>query len=302
MAEKFDAYTMATDKIVSLLESGIIPWARPWSSVASCAWSRSTGNSYSMLNQMLLADPDKRYHTMDELLSDVCGEWLTFKQALDLGGSVRKGEHGRKIVFFKMLERDDPHARDEDGDPLKVKIPYLQAYTVFRVSQCDGISQKYRTEGAEHVFAADLDADQLAADYIRREGITLDHVRQNRAYYAPQRDLVVMPLREQFSSPAAYYATLYHELTHSTGHESRLKRLTDKVAFGDDVYSAEELVAEIGSASLLATLGIDTADTLRNSAAYVQSWIKALKQDKKLIVVAAARAEKAVKLILGVTD
>lgn len=291
---KFDAYQMVTDRICDLLESGVCPWARPWGTVADCAFSRATGKPYSMLNQMLLADPEKEYTSISELYADVAGEWLTYKQAQEAGGTVRKGEHGRRIVFFKMLEKED-----ESGE--KQKIPYLTAYTVFRVDQCDGIDQKHHTDGDEpHDVTTDQTAESVAADYVRRSGVTVNHVRGNQAYYSPALDTVVLPAMEQFHGTTEYYSTLFHELTHSTGHADRLNRLSKIAAFGSDKYSVEELTAEIGSASILATLGIDTDGSLRNSAAYIKSWLSALRSDKRMIVTAAARAEKAVRMILGV--
>lgn len=294
---KFDAYQMVTDRIIQLLESGILPWARPWSSITAHAWSRSKGVAYSFLNQCLLADPGKKYATMSELLSDVSGEWLTFKQALDAGGHVRKGEKWRQIVFFKMLPVPDRHMQDADGNPIMVEIPYLKYYTVFRIDQCEGVEQKYHTDETLHDFIADQDADEIAESYVRREGITLTHVKGYKAYYSPALDTVILPLREQFADRGEYYGTLFHELTHSTGHESRLNRLAKCAAFGSETYSTEELVAEIGSASMLATLGIETPNSFHNAAAYIQNWIKALKGDKKMVVVASARAEKALRLI-----
>lgn len=302
-ASKFDAYQMVTDRIVALMESGVIPWARPWTGCkpTSGAWSRRDGRAYSFVNQMLLADPDKKYANYEEVLQDVRGEWLTFKQALDCGGNVRKGEKGRRVIFFKISERETDKT-DENGEKIVERYPVLKSYTVFRVDQCDGIEQKWYTDDntAPVDFVEDLTAEEVIADYIRREGVTLNHVQGNRAYYTPALDTVVLPLREQFKSVAEYYSTAMHELAHSTGHESRLNRLHGVAAFGDDVYSTEELTAEICSASVMATLGIDTAGTLRNSAAYVQSWLKALKNDKKMIVVASARAEKALQLLLNI--
>lgn len=290
---KFDAYQMVTDRICDLLESGVCPWVRPWGTVADCAFSRATGKPYSMLNQMLLADPEKEYTSISELYADVAGEWLTYKQAQEAGGTVRKGEHGRKIVFFKMIEK----TVEETGETQK--IPYLTAYTVFRVDQCDGVEQKHHTDDEPHIIPTDATAEFVAADYAQRSGVTINHVRGNQAYYSPALDTVVLPLMEQFHNAPEYYSTLFHELTHSTGHADRLNRLSKTAAFGSEKYSVEELTAEIGSASILATLGIDTDGSLRNSAAYIKNWLTALRSDKRMIVTAAARAEKAVQMIFG---
>ena len=299
---KFDTYQMVTDRICAMLEQGLKPWAQPWTSAVSCAWSGNDGRVYTLLNQMLLADPDKKYKTINELFDDIRGEWVTYNQAQARGGQVRKGEKGRKVVFFKMIEKDTGKA-DAAGNPKMETIPCLNVYTVFHIRQCDGVEQKYHLDGDKlYDFSGDQAADKVASDYISREGITFRTQKGNRAYYSPATDTVTLPLAEQFVDWTEYYSTLYHELTHSTGHEKRLNRLTKSAAFGDDDYSTEELVAEIGSASLMATLGIATDSTLHMSAAYIKNWLKALKNDKRMIVVASSRAEKAVKMILNIKE
>lgn len=305
--KKFDCYQMVTDKIVALLEKGLIPWAKPWTSGKSikgpinAAWSHSTGEAYSLLNQMMLADPEKDYKTIAELMSDVCGEWLTFKQVQEVGGKIKKGAKGRPVVFFKPLEVEDKEHTDEDGNPKKKTIPILKYYTVFKLDQTEGVNQKYHNKTTEETPEPEKNktAEEIKDDYLKHYGIKLNHVAGDRAYYSPMLDCVVLPKREQFKGSTEYYETLFHELTHSTGHESRLNRLKGVAAFGDEVYSTEELVAEIGAASILATLGMSNDKTLNNSAAYIQSWLKALKNDKKMIVVASARAEKALDMILN---
>lgn len=298
MAMKFDAYQMVTDRICELLEQGFIPWNKPWAMAKTSAWSGCDGHIYSLVNQFLLADPEKRYKSWEELTSDTAGEWVTFKQALDRGGCVRKGEKGRKIVFFTMLNE-----KDEDGNETKKTFPFLKWTTVFKISQCDGIEQKFHTDAdCLYDFDPNQNAEGVAEDYISREKIKLNVVHGNRASYSPATDTVTMPQPEQFEDSAEYYSTLFHELTHSTGHKKRLNRITQTAAFGDDDYSAEELVAEIGSASLLATLGMENERTFKNSAAYVQNWLKALRNDKRLIVTASGKAEKAIKMILGIKE
>lgn len=286
---KFDSYEMVTGKVIEMLENGIIPREQPWG-CSAMAWSGSTGKAYSFINQILLADPDKRYKSMQELADDIRGEYVTFKRAQERGGSVKKGEHGKKVVFFKMMEK-----KNDDGEVVE-RYPLLRAYTVFRIDQCEGLEQKYNKDNDVELNAT---AEEVAQGYIDREGITYE-MGGNEAYYRPSEDKVVTPKPEQFKSAEAYYSTLFHELTHSTGHENRLNRISKKAAFGSEDYSTEELVAEIGSASILATLGMENHKTLKNSAAYIQSWLKALKNDKKMIVTAAGRAEKAIKMILGV--
>ena len=299
---KFDAYQMVTDRICELLEQGLKPWAQPWSSAVSCAWSGNDGRVYSLINQMLLADPDKKYVTIQELFDDIRGEWVTFQQAKERGGHVKKDEKGRKVVFYKPVNvnRDENGEVDEENPKM---LPFLKVYTVFHIRQCEGIEQKFHTDGDKLFdFTGDQNADKVAADYIAREGITFKAVRSDRAFYTPATDTVTIPLPEQFPDWQEYYSTLYHELTHSTGHEKRLNRISKCAAFGSEDYSTEELVAEIGSASLLATLGISTENTLTASAAYVKNWLKALRNDKKMVVFAASRAEKAVKMILNISE
>lgn len=293
---KIDAYQMVTDRICELLEQGFIPWDKPWAMVSDCAWSGHDGHAYTLLNQFLLADPAKKYKGFDELIKDIAGEWVTFKQAQDRGGKVKKGEHGRKVVFFSMVPK-----KDEDGNETEKLIPVVSWSTVFKISQCEGIEQKFHTDADTlYDFKPNQTADEVATEYIYREGINFGTKHSNKACYNPTTDTVTMPLPEQFKDNAEYYSTLFHELTHSTGHPKRLNRIVKTAAFGDDEYSAEELVAEIGSASIMATLGLENGGTFRNSAAYIQNWLKALKNDKKLIVTAASKAEKALKMIFGI--
>ena len=288
---KFDAYQMATDRICELLEKGIRPWDKPWTSAMDCAWSGVTGKPYSFLNQWLLADLNSK--TPEDMMNSMCGEWVTYEQAKKRGGHVKAGEKGRKVVFFTPFEIE------ENGE--KKTIPYLTAYTVFKISQCEGIEQKFHTDSEEvYQYPLDADADSVANDYISREGVTYKPTKGNSAFYRPSEDLVVTPLMSQFKDRAEFYSTLFHELTHSTGHEKRLNRTMATAAFGNNDYSQEELVAEIGSASICATLGLESKNSFTNSAAYVQNWLKALKNDKKMIVKASAQAEKAVKMILNI--
>lgn len=293
-----DAYQMVTDRICELLEQGFIPWDKPWAMTKSSAWSGHDGHVYTLLNQFMLADPKKKYKDFEEMLADIAGEWVTFKQAQDRGGNVRKGEHGRRVIFFSMVP-----TKDADGNETGEVHPMVTWTTVFKVSQCDGVEQKWHKEaGMLYPFDSNKTADEVAADYLQRENITLDSRQRDKACYQPQTDTVLMPLPEQFQNNAEYYSTLFHELTHSTGHAKRLARITATAAFGSEEYSAEELVAEIGSASIMATLGIENKLTFRNSAAYIQNWLKALRNDKRLIVTAAAKAEKAIKMILGIKE
>ena len=273
-----DIYAAVTDRIIEQMEQGIIPWRKPW--VASGkAISHATGKPYSLLNQLMLVRP---------------GEYLTFKQCQKAGGRVRKGEKGSMVVFWKFIEQED----EETGE--KKQVPFLRYYNVFHIDQCEGITAKHTTETAFPDGAEALDvAQDIIYDYLSREGVKLLHEEGDRAFYRPSTDEVVLPIRKQFMSTAEYYSTAFHELTHSTGHPSRLNRLTQPSFFGSGDYSKEELVAEIGAAALVSYVGLETASSFRNSAAYIQNWLGVLKGDKRFIVSAAGRAEKAVNLILN---
>jgi antirestriction protein ArdC len=150
-------------------------------------------------------------------------------------------------------------------------------------------------DGAEAIEGA----QEIIYGYLARENVKLLHQEGDKAFYRPSTDEVVLPIRKQFMSTAEYYSTVFHELTHSTGHASRLNRLTQAAFFGSEDYSKEELVAEIGAAALVNHVGLETSNSIRNSAAYIQNWLKVLRDDKRFIVSASGRAEKAVNLILG---
>lgn len=279
----FDIYAAVTDRIVQQLEKGVVPWRKPWTGVRSGAISGATGKPYSLLNQMLLVK---------------AGEWYTWNQIQALGGKVRKGEKSSMVVFWKQTP-----VKDEDpatGEQIERMIPVLKYFNVFHIDQLDGIEAKtFDPEAIDP--ATDTAADAIIAGYIQRSGVELEHRKGDEAFYSPSVDRVVLPLREQFPSMAEYYSTAFHELTHSTGHSSRLDRISRRAFFGNEDYSREELVAEIGAAALLNHCGIETADSFKNSAAYIQSWLRALRNDKKLIVSAAGAAAKAFELITGTT-
>lgn len=273
-------YEIVTNRIIEELEKGVIPWRKPWTSGRGGAYNRISRKPYSMLNQMLLKHG---------------GEYATFKQWQSLGGKVRKGEKSEIVTFWKMIETETVKA---DGTTEKKMIPMLRYFSVFHISQIEGVEPLEKPfEDVEPIEAA----DKIIVDYVSREGLTFVETVTDEAYYSPSRDMVQVPAKEQYGAIAEYYSTTFHELTHSTGHAKRLNRLTTgiKAAFGGEEYSKEELTAEIGAASLLNHLGIETPESFRNSAAYIQSWLKALRGDARMIVAAASRAEKAVAYILG---
>ena len=277
----FDICAAVTDRIISQLEQGVIPWNKPWTDTQSGAISGVTGKPYSLLNQMLLGKP---------------GEWYTFNQIQNLGGKIRKGKKASMVVFWKQIPVQEQHS--ESGEKVEYCIPMLKYFNVFHVSQCDGIEPKAI---APEQIPTNESADAIITDYLMRSGVTLEHIKGDEAFYSPHADRIQLPLQEQFPSVAEYYSTAFHELTHSTGHSSRLNRLSGKSSFGSEAYSKEELVAEIGAAALLNHVGIETASSFQNSAAYIQSWLRALRNDKRLIVSASGAASKAFDLITAVT-
>ena len=280
---KTNVYEMVTERIIAELEKGVIPWEKPWTGVRSGAYNRVSKRPYSLLNQMLLK------HT---------GEYATYKQWQDLGGQVKKGEKSEIVVFWKIFETEETNK--DTGEKETKKIPLLRYYNVFHISQVEGV-EPLKPEQLNDEVEPIEEADKIITDYITREHIEFTECRSNEAYYSPSSDRVVVPMKEQYKVINEYYSTTFHELTHSTGHKSRLNRLeTGAVAaFGGTEYSKEELVAEIGSASLMNPLGIETVKTFRNSAAYIQSWLQVLRNDNKFIVSASSKAEKEVNYILA---
>lgn len=280
---KLDIYQMVTDRIIAQLENGIIPWKKPWTGVSPLnggAFNRVTKKSYSILNQMLLGEG---------------GEYATFKQWSALGGKIRKGEKQKVVVFWKIIHKE---VEDKEGNKKMVGIPFLQYYGVFHISQVDGV-EPLNLDELEEVDPIP-EADEIITSYVDREGINYQEIASNEAYYSPLDDRVVVPMKSQFQNANEFYSTAFHELTHSTGHKSRLDRIHIGVAaFGSEEYSKEELVAELGAAGMLNLLGIEIPETFKNSTAYIQSWIRALRNDKKMIVMASSKAEKAIAYILG---
>ncbi len=274
-----DLYSMITDRIVNALEKGTVPWHQPWTGGSSGCISYSTGRPYSLLNHILLGG--------------ISGQYITFNQATLAGGHVRRGEKAKLVVFWKPYEKVD----EETGEI--TKHFYLRYYNVFHLDQVEGVDPRWAVSVRSSGLKPDAAADAIVADYVNRSGITLRITESDRAFYRPSEDTVVVPLLSQYRKQEEYYSTLFHELTHSTGHKSRLDRISDIVAFGDHSYSKEELVAELGSAFLINHCGLETPSSFSNSASYIDGWLQALKGDKRLIVSAAGAAEKAVDLILG---
>jgi len=294
---KQNVYEEVTNQIISLLEQGQIPWHKPWTGGADGAYSWHTGRPYSLLNQLILVEP---------------GEYITFDECRKNGGHIKKGAKAKHVYLWKPYKRqatdeDGNPKTDEEGNPVMITRFMLRCWPVFHVTNdCEGIKPK-RSALLPEVPAKPIEAaEEALRAYVEREGIRLEADEiSSRAYYSPANDLINLPCIAQFADPAEYYSTAYHEATHSTGHPSRLHRFelfNKNAAFGSEQYSKEELTAEIGAACILHRLGIGTPASIKNSAAYIQGWLKALKDDKQLIIGAAARAEKAARLILNLEE
>lgn len=293
-----DAYELVTNKIIESLEKGVAPWTRPWAfrlGGANGPRSMSTGRAYRGVNRFLLAivAEDRGYATQ---------WWGTFNQIKKLGGHVRKGEKSTQVILWNVSVKDVEVSDPETGEKTteKRKLFFLRTFNVFNAAQCDGLPEKYTGAPAKPEGWNPIEnAEKLVAQMQKRPEI---RDGGDRAFYHLLDDYIGMPSRGQFADPESYYATLFHEMTHSTGHKTRLGRHHESDFqmhnFGDENYSREELVAEMGSAFLCAETGIE-ARTLGRSAAYVASWLTELKNDKKLVVYAAAQAEKAADFILN---
>lgn len=281
------AYEVVTERIVKMLESGTIPWKKSWSEGAGL------GDHQNLISQ-------HQYRGINAMVTSAQGYaepyWLTFKQAADHGGTIRKGEKGTPIVYWQFGTK-------ENSDGEEKRFALARYSTVFNIAQVDGmdsvkalIEKKRKQKRID--FSPIAECEKIVASYKGKPAI--QHLEQ-RAYYRPAFDVVNMPVKDSFTSVEEYYAVLFHELAHSTGHQSRLGRegITEKNYFGSHKYSKEELVAEMGAAFLCAKAGINAA-TEENSAAYIQSWLKVLKNDSKLLMQAASAAQKAADLIQGI--
>ena len=278
-----DGYERITSQILDMLERGVVPWRKPWiaaqygAPVNAASHKPYRGINRAMLGVSPYAD----------------NRWLTFKQAHDLGGYVRKGERSTTVVFWKSL---DIAKRNDAGDTEQVTIPLLRFYLVWNVEQCDGLNLP-KLETPTREFTAIESAERIVDGYRGKPAIVHSGTR---AFYAPFWDKVTMPARETFDSAESYYSVLFHELGHSTGHTDRLKRsgIENVQPFGSDSYGQEELVAEFSAAFLCASAGIEPT-TLGMSASYIDSWIRTIKADKRIAVIAAAQAQKASDWIVG---
>jgi antirestriction protein ArdC len=279
-----DLYQSVTTRILAELENGAVPWLKPWSATAGAnvPCNAVTNRPYSGCNVILL--------WMAQAAGFPLPRFLTYRQAQEAGGNVRKGEHGYRVYFVKQLEVRE---KDESGDDETRLVPMLREYTVFNVAQCDGLPEKIiqpqpikvrnrdERDGLADVFMAATRADI-------REGF-------GEAYYRPSDDYVSLPPFVSFKSADSFYNTAFHELGHWTGHTSRLARDL-KNRFGDRQYAAEELIAELAAAFLCAEFSFD--NDLRH-AGYIAHWIELLRHDKKAFFTAASKAQTAADYLRG---
>jgi len=279
LSQHSSVYSIITEQVIKQLESGVAPWRKPWRTDVPC--NLISGKEYRGINPFLLAPQGygSRY-------------WLTFNQAKKLGGHVRKGEKSSIVTFWHIGQ--EKLIRDSNGIERKSRPFLLRFYRVFNLEQTEGIAEKLGLGEASPRIPSLGDCEAIVAGMPnppKRE-------QSDRCWYRPSTDSVGMPSRSLFNSSEEYYSTLFHELTNSTGHASRVGRegIEQLSEFGSESYSKEELVAEMGAAMLCGVTGI-APRTIENSAAYLKTWIERLRGDSKLIVSAASQAQKAADYI-----
>jgi antirestriction protein ArdC len=280
---KRDLQAEVSARILAELEAGALPWIKPWSATpgANTPCNAVTNRPYSGCNVVLL--------WMARAAGYRTPRFLTFKQALELGGHVRKGERGFKVYFVKQLE-----IRDDTDDQSSARlIPMMREYTVFNVDQCEGLPDSVTVGKPIRVRNPDT-RDDLADQFLRSTGADIRE-GHGEAFYVPSRDFISMPAFEAFRGSDHFYGTIFHELTHWTAHKSRLNRDL-KNRFGSHRYGAEELIAELGAAFLCAEFGFD--GDLRH-AGYIGHWIELLKADKRAFFTACSQASKAADYLRG---
>jgi antirestriction protein ArdC len=280
---KRDLYTEVSARIVAELERGAAPWVKPWSATAgqNVPQNAVTNRPYSGCNVILLWLARNRGWPTPR--------FLTFKQAIEAGGNVRKGEHGTKVYFVKQLQ-----VKNGEGEEAETRlVPMLREYTVFNVDQCENLPDSVRAGKPMRVRNPDT-RDALAEEFLRATGADIRE-GHGEAFFVPSHDFISMPAFEAFKGADHFYNVTFHELTHWTGHKSRLDRDL-KNRFGSRDYAAEELVAELGAAFLCAEFGFD--GDVRN-AGYIASWIELLKADKRAFFTACSKASKAADYLRG---
>ena len=280
---KRDLYAEVSARIVAELERGAAPWIKPWSATAgqNVPQNAVTNRPYSGCNVILLWLTRNRGWPTPR--------FLTFKQAIEAGGNVRKGEHGTKVYFVKQLQ-----IKDDEGDKPDTRlIPMMREYTVFNIDQCENLPDTVKAGKPMRVRNPDT-RDELADQFLHSTGADIRE-GHGEAFYVPSHDFISMPAFEAFKGADHFYNVAFHELTHWTGHKSRLDRDL-KHRFGDRAYAAEELIAELGAAFLAAEFSFN--GDVRN-AGYIATWIELLRADKRAFFTACNRASKAADYLRG---
>lgn len=277
-------YQMITDQIMANLQQGTIPWKKPWRSKGK-PMNFHAGRAYSGINALLLntLEFQSRY-------------FLTYKQAQQHGGQVRKGESSVPVIFWKVQEKQAEQKNSQTGEKEIVKqtVPILRYYNVFNLDQINGIDDPDQKEEDKLDFEPIKEAEKIISNYSNKPEI----VNGGKACYTPDKDQIVIPAKETFENEYGYYETIFHEMIHSTGHETRLNRdCLKNGSFGSGEYSKEELTAEIGSAYLCGEARIEKM-TIENQSAYISNWLQVLKNNPKWVVWAGSKAEKACQHIL----
>ena len=287
-ATRQDVYTRITGKIIADLEQGVRPWMKPWNAEHAAGRItrplRHNGQPYNGINILMLWSAAVSSGYSAPL-------WMTFRQAQELGGHVRKGEKGELVVYANTITRTETD--EGTGEEAEHTIPFMKGYTVFNVEQIEGLPAQY-TQLAAPVLDPVARIEHAERFFAETEA-TIRH-GGNRAYYSLASDHIQMPPFETFRDAESYYATLAHETTHWTRHPSRLERGFGRKSWGDEGYAREELVAELGAAFLSADLGI-TPEVREDHSAYIASWLEVLKGDKRAIFQAAAHAQRAVDFL-----
>jgi antirestriction protein ArdC len=290
---KQDVYMRITAQIIESLEHGVKPWTQPWNAAHAAGHVsrplRHTGEPYGGINVLTLWASAMSAQRSAPI-------WMTFRQALALGGHVRKGEKGAPVVYASSTQRTE--VDEATGDEAQRNIPFLKAYTVFNVEQIEGLPAHFYARAEPQ-----RNPEERIADAERFFAATRADIRHggDSAHYSPGLDYIQMPPFEAFRDAQSYYATLAHETTHWTKHTSRLDRDCGGKRFGDEGYAREELVAELGAAFLCADLGLKLEDR-EDHAAYIGHWLTVLKNDKRAIFAAAAHAQRATDYLSALSE
>jgi antirestriction protein ArdC len=287
---KQDVYERITAKIVADLEQGVRPWHKPWNAEAMAGRItrplRSNGVPYRGINIVML--------WMEAMEKGYCAPvWMTFKQALELGAHVRKGEKGSLVVYADTITRTET---GEDGKESEAVIPFMKGYTVFNVEQIENLPPQYHAK-AEAPPLEKVPRIGRAESFFAATGVSITH-GGTMACYAQEPDHIRMPPFESFVDAESYYATLAHECCHWTKHPKRLDREFGRKRWGDEGYAMEELVAELGAAFVCADLAL-TPEVREDHASYIASWLKVLRNDKRAVFAAASHAQKAADYLSG---